>query len=329
MDGERSRVRKKGFLSSLDLFSSLSDDDLTIVGNLAQTVNIEPSKVLFKQGEPAKGFYLLKEGSIEILLNRPKDTQLSLEIVQSGGIIGEEGFFNSCCRPISAIAKQKSVLYYFPQQEVTIFQMLSSEGVFYITEYLSRLLSWKIRYSAEKIEKFLAETALDSGKGDDYLPPSKKLPWNQTLMPINQEDLALLPFFQSLSAREAEQLLDYVTFWEIKRHTLIIPKSSVDSHYYIIFKGSVKITIDSVHTLGRISIEPPGTFFGFLPSIDSQPHVFNYVASENCILGELPTTVVQQWKDSKVLMSFKLSFLICKLLSRLLITTLHHTNRID
>src|SRR3954454_20781902 len=65
--------------------SGLSEHHLALIADCAHFVQLEPEQVLFRAGDPARGFYLLQSGKIAVEAESAGGTTLTLAIMKSGG----------------------------------------------------------------------------------------------------------------------------------------------------------------------------------------------------------------------------------------------------
>jgi diguanylate cyclase (GGDEF)-like protein len=101
-------------LRKAELFSSLLDDDLGYVATRVAGFNLEKGKELFRSGDEARRFYILKSG--EIAIYRRKDPGAEIEIARyvAGDVIGDFDFVLGSRLCDRAIAEVDSELLAFP-----------------------------------------------------------------------------------------------------------------------------------------------------------------------------------------------------------------------
>lgn len=86
----------------------MADDFLSLFGNDAETVDLDAGQVLFHQGEPAKAFYVVRSGELQIL-----NGNHVFETVGKGGIVGEMALVDGGARS----AKVRAVI---PSQVIPV-----------------------------------------------------------------------------------------------------------------------------------------------------------------------------------------------------------------
>ena len=85
------RERIPDYLRQLYLFCGLSEDRLAqIVGSL-RTRRLGDGHWLYREGDPADHFYVLREGQIALFRQSPEGRESVIAIVGAGEVFGEEG----------------------------------------------------------------------------------------------------------------------------------------------------------------------------------------------------------------------------------------------
>lgn len=74
---------------------------------------IKKNDFLFHQGDLSESLYLLTKGSLNVIINYGKPTQLIVKKLQNGNFIGEMGFYTNIGRSASIIAEEDCVVYKF------------------------------------------------------------------------------------------------------------------------------------------------------------------------------------------------------------------------
>ncbi|KAA6187806.1 Crp/Fnr family transcriptional regulator [Thiohalocapsa marina] len=98
-------------LKSAPLLASLSQSQLQRVSRHAVRVRLDAEQMLFSQGDPARRFYLLLEGQMQLFRLSPGGAQKVIELVSPGQTFAEALMFLNAPRyPVSAAALAPSVL---------------------------------------------------------------------------------------------------------------------------------------------------------------------------------------------------------------------------
>jgi CRP-like cAMP-binding protein len=95
-------------LRDIPLFDELSSGELSSIESILHRREYDPGEVLFHQGNPGVGMYIIREGTIEIVYEPTGDTLVELA---DGDFFGELALLNETPRSATAVAQTESVLY--------------------------------------------------------------------------------------------------------------------------------------------------------------------------------------------------------------------------
>ena len=95
-------------LRDIPLFDGLSRSELSEVASVLHRREYAPDEVLFRQGNPGVGMYIIREGIVEIIYEPTGDTLAELG---DGDFLGELALLNESPRSATAIARNDSILY--------------------------------------------------------------------------------------------------------------------------------------------------------------------------------------------------------------------------
>ena len=107
-----------GLLRGVELLSTLSDQELEIVGLHSQTVRFARGSLIFTEGSPGHDFYVLRDGEVLISRRRGGD---DIDIAQfiAGESFGEWDMIGDTERTATAVAMKDSTLLVVPREGFT------------------------------------------------------------------------------------------------------------------------------------------------------------------------------------------------------------------
>ena len=105
---------KTEILSKFSLFSGLEPEYLSTLAAIAVPKRISKKAVLFREGEEAKGFYLLLKGRIKLSMVSSSGKEQILHFVQEGQSFAEAALYMNKSYPATAEAIEESELFYIP-----------------------------------------------------------------------------------------------------------------------------------------------------------------------------------------------------------------------
>ncbi len=103
-------------LARTPLFGGLPEDQLQAVCAIAVTRRFAKGEIVFTEGQPGSGFYVVMNGRVKIFKVSAEGKEQILHIFGPGEPFGEVPVFSGKPFPASAEAIEKSRLIFFPKQ---------------------------------------------------------------------------------------------------------------------------------------------------------------------------------------------------------------------
>ena len=103
-------------LSEFPLFSGLEPDHLATLAAIAVPKRISKKAVLFREGDEARGFFLLLKGRIKLSKVSPTGKEQILHFVQKGQSFAEAALYMNRAYPATAEALEESELFFLPRE---------------------------------------------------------------------------------------------------------------------------------------------------------------------------------------------------------------------
>ena len=80
-------------IADAPVFAGLRPADLTLIAGCAQNVAFEAGKLLFREGEPADTFYVVRRGRVSLELHTPERGGLVIDTIEPGEVVGWSWLF--------------------------------------------------------------------------------------------------------------------------------------------------------------------------------------------------------------------------------------------
>lgn len=103
------------FLSRVPTFGVLGREPLRILAISAESMHLRGGQLLFEEGEPADGGYVVVYGAIEIRGTRDHAAGTSGMVARDGTLIGESALIVDTLRPATATALEPTGLLRIPR----------------------------------------------------------------------------------------------------------------------------------------------------------------------------------------------------------------------
>jgi CRP-like cAMP-binding protein len=172
------------YLSSLTLFSEISQASLEKLASASRLRKVSKGQVIFFQSDPGDAVYLVRSGSIAIQLVHPDGREIIINEINAGELFGELAVLTRRPRSTNAMALKPSELQVIPG---TIFlDVLQTDGIF--ARKILDLLAYRLSASTLRESSIIfldaqARLALTLLKLDQYKP-------DDDLITISQVELA-------------------------------------------------------------------------------------------------------------------------------------------
>jgi CRP/FNR family transcriptional regulator len=111
-------------LKRVPLFADLSDKELNFLAGRAVPHHFDPGKVIFSEGEPCEGLYVIESGAVKVYTVSAGGREQVLTIEGPGGSVAELPVFDDGAYPASAAALSEASLLFISKRD---FQALCLE----------------------------------------------------------------------------------------------------------------------------------------------------------------------------------------------------------
>jgi len=132
-----------GFLSSLKFFKLLNEDELAIIKDLLEENLYEEDEIVFTEGMPRVGLYVVRSGRVEIYKSID-NRDIRVTVVTEGKFMGEESAIGDSVHNASAKAIDNTTIYFLAKADIEMieqkFPALFSKLLLFISRTLSRRL---------------------------------------------------------------------------------------------------------------------------------------------------------------------------------------------
>lgn len=177
-------ARKKAvLLQSCPICSSLGDDSLVPIAEMARERVLEKDEILALQGDPCTGFYLVLSGKLRVYKTSSSGKEKVFAIAERGMTFAEDALFGAGKFLENAMALEKTKVLYVPREEFLAVLRTRPELAFQVMEslcaWIKRLASTveigAFLGASAKVVHYLVELASQQGAtGRSLVLPDKK-----------------------------------------------------------------------------------------------------------------------------------------------------------
>lgn len=134
------KMQDLSFLRQVDIFASLSDEDIQELSTLVRKRTFRSGEVIFHRDDPGQMLYMIKAGKVKISLISPDGQEISLVVFGKGECFGELALLDSDPRSADATALEKTECYTLQRSDFHNAIMTNPKIAIQILEVLSRRL---------------------------------------------------------------------------------------------------------------------------------------------------------------------------------------------
>jgi CRP/FNR family cyclic AMP-dependent transcriptional regulator len=142
-------------LAKIPLFASIPESELIRLAEIIEVRTYAKGEVLFWEGEPAQGLFLIKRGAVQISKTNYQGKQAILHIFGSGEVLAEAVIFSQAPYPATAEAVVPSTVYFMDTRAMQDLMLRHPRIALYIIE----VLSTRLRIAQDKIKTWSYATA--------------------------------------------------------------------------------------------------------------------------------------------------------------------------
>lgn len=114
---QNSKAINEKKLKELALFSELNSGQMDKVKSICRISNYSKNEIIFREGTPYKGFYIVLKGTVKVFRKTLQDKEITLHIIKSYNAFADVPLFEGKTYPVNAQAVEDSILLFIPAEE--------------------------------------------------------------------------------------------------------------------------------------------------------------------------------------------------------------------
>ena len=117
-------MEKLELLSSVDLFSQLSQQDLAVLAEHASFYEFAPAEVVFRAGTTERELFVIERGGVRIVKQGDEGREIDLARFVQGESFGEQDFLSDSPHTASAVSERSSRILIFPTRGTSLESLM-------------------------------------------------------------------------------------------------------------------------------------------------------------------------------------------------------------
>ena len=109
---------RSDFLRSVPYFTDLSEEEITPIDKALIERSFAKGQILFLEGEPCQGLYLVRSGQVRTFKSSPEGREIVMLVARAGDSFNDAPAFGGGLNPVSAAALEPSTVYIITRQKL-------------------------------------------------------------------------------------------------------------------------------------------------------------------------------------------------------------------
>ncbi|MGQ0506464.1 MAG: cyclic nucleotide-binding domain-containing protein [Myxococcaceae bacterium] len=139
-------------LRAVPLFAEMNDGELKKILRLLHQRTYQPNEVVFREGDPAAGMYIIMRGSVNIVARMPDGSERILAQLGERQFFGEMALLEDEPRSASCVALEKTELLGFFEPDLDALVQRDARLGSRILWHLARLMAGRLRAMNETLK---------------------------------------------------------------------------------------------------------------------------------------------------------------------------------
>jgi CRP-like cAMP-binding protein len=127
-------------IRNIALFASMDDEDLSNIQTSLRETKIKQGDSLFRKGDEGTSLYIVKSGTVKIVLPSAEGDEIIVTIFSKGDYFGEMSLVDEEPRSADAIAMEETELYVLKRSDFLSFLQSNVEAIKSVLSVLSKRL---------------------------------------------------------------------------------------------------------------------------------------------------------------------------------------------
>lgn len=268
------------------LFAGLGADALGELRAMATPFEARAGEVLFRQGDPPTGLYVLEHGLLEIAARMPGDEDSAVSRILPGEVVGEFALLDPGPRSARVTAVEDSAGLFVPARS---FIAALDQGRAGPVEAVDRLRTLVAARTRATIERLAVEAITEPGE-------LRAAPFTGEIAhsAVDFEMLRALGRFAPFDDAAGAAFLAQGEALSAPRGMLLPPGDGA----YLVVRGAVRAAFGRGDRQEQVTIHGPGEWAGLVAVIDGGAQRLVLSAAEDAILLRVSGERIATWRVS-------------------------------
>ena len=312
-----SAIAPRPFLDRLD------PEARALLMSVARQVSFMKGAQLVRHGDPAKGAWLLREGSAEAMVTLPGGDTLSVALLEAGSVFGEMALLDqgACTATVSANVNLDG--WFVDREDFRALVAQRHPAALRIQHAITLILADKLRHLNARVLACASVEDRPAREEGATLDPLEGVARSRHTRFDWRGFLPRLALFEGFEQGEIDEVAAPGKLVELPRGAAVFLVGQPASSSFLIVRGAAEMIARRGVTERRIAVLGPGQLFGFMSMLEGLAHGVSGYAREPSVLLEISKASF----ESVYLQAGPVATKLHRALQRSLLGSLAQTNR--
>jgi CRP/FNR family transcriptional regulator, cyclic AMP receptor protein len=251
---------------------------------VARPVSFAKGARLVRQGEAARGAFLIRRGAVEAQVALPGGGTLTVAELGEGDMFGEMALIERGVCSASVVARSQVEGWFIEREDFRAMVASRDPGALEMQRAITAILAAKLRSVSAKVREHPAaeDRPADEARQTPVEGTAPAFAWRAFL--------SILPFFHGFDAYEIDDLVQHARALEFQRGAWLFAAGAIAPACYLVVRGAVEVLSIRGALQRRIALAGPGELVGYLALLEGAPHAAHARVRERACLLEFPKT---------------------------------------
>jgi len=248
---------------------------------IARPVSFAEGARLLRQGEPSRGAFVIRKGSVEARVALPGGGTLAVAQLGEGAMLGETALIERGVCSASVVACSAVEGWFVAREDFRAMVASRDPGALELQRGITRILAAKLHALNARLREHAAEEDRPARGADPAAAESAPgFDWRAFLR--------ALPFFEGFDDEEVGELASLGRAFSLPRGARLFAAASAAERCFLMVRGAAEIYSTPGSLERRIAIAGPGELIGYLAVLERRPHGASARIREQACLLEFP-----------------------------------------
>jgi CRP-like cAMP-binding protein len=288
---------------------------------VAREVSFSKGARLVRQGEPARGAFLIRAGEAEAQVSLPGGGMLSVASFSAGAMFGEMALIERGVCSATVVAKTNVDGWFVGRDDFRALVASREARGLEVQRAITRTLADRLRALNAKVREHPAQEDRPVREPPPAGDPMAKVKRSNRASFDWIAFLPILPFFEGFDDEEVDELVAAAKVLELARGAWLFAQGQPAPTCFLVLRGAVEVFTQANGRERRVAIAGPGELVGYMATLDGAPHGGNARVRESAALLEFPREALLEIYNGASAVSVSLQHAILRSLLKSLART--------